>query len=54
MTTKKGKAQATGEGNFSCKVCQQKKPVIELRMCTDVFPPLLMCRECERTFYLKR
>jgi hypothetical protein len=53
MATKKksdataGKA-AEGTVSFNCKVCNQPKPLSEMRVLTRFFPLQIVCKDCEK------
>ena len=55
MATKKksdataGKGTAAGTVHFNCKVCNQSKPLNEMRVLTRFFPLQIVCRDCEKT-----
>lgn len=36
------------EAFFTCKMCNEKKPVKDMRLSFRYYPPLAMCRECEK------
>ena len=33
---------------FKCKVCESSKPLDEMVVVTRFFPPVVVCRDCER------
>ncbi|MBI4186152.1 MAG: hypothetical protein HY530_01430 [Chloroflexi bacterium] len=33
---------------FTCRFCGQARQLDEMRMLTRFFPPLVVCRECEK------
>lgn len=55
MATKKksdataGNGAAEGSVRFNCKVCNQSKPLSEMRVLTRFFPQQIVCRDCEKT-----
>ncbi|MBI2830506.1 MAG: hypothetical protein HYX81_05030 [Chloroflexi bacterium] len=42
--TKPGK-----EVTFKCKFCGAEKPLTEMQVVTRYFPPVVLCKECEKT-----
>jgi len=55
MTTEAGKkdedkseAKGTQEITFKCKFCERSKPLSEMVVLTRFFPPVVVCRDCER------
>ncbi len=46
--SKKPETQESKETTFRCRVCDQPKPVDEMMMVTRFFPPLIVCRKCEK------
>ena len=38
----------TKEITFKCKFCEITKPLGEMRVLTRFFPPIVLCRDCEK------
>ena len=36
------------ETTFKCKFCESLKPIDEMVILTEYFPPTIACRDCER------
>jgi hypothetical protein len=34
---------------FKCKVCGTDKPIEEMKVFTRYFPPMVMCKDCQKT-----
>ena len=34
---------------FKCKVCGSEKPIEEMKVYTKYFPPMVLCKDCEKT-----
>jgi len=41
-------AKETREISFRCKFCGKTKPLGEIRTLTRFFPPIVVCRDCEK------
>jgi len=54
MTTKKpetkeqSNSDKTKEITFKCKYCGENKPLDDMRRLTRFFPPVVVCRDCEK------
>ncbi len=46
--TKKGQQPKVKETTFKCKFCGESKPLEEIVVLTRFFPPLIVCRDCEK------
>ena len=45
----KPETEKTREINFKCKLCGQSKPFSEMVVLNRFFPPLVACRDCEKS-----
>ena len=34
---------------FRCRVCGNDKPIEEMKVLTKYFPPMVLCKDCEKT-----
>ena len=34
---------------FTCKFCEQSKPLTEMAVLTRFFPPVVVCKDCEKS-----
>jgi len=46
-TAEKPAAEAGTDITFQCRVCGQIKPFAEMRVISRLFPPLVVCQDCE-------
>ena len=53
MTAEKKKKVAlkTKEITFNCKFCEQSKPLTEMVVLTRFFPPVVVCKDCEKSSF---
>ncbi len=47
--TKKKVASKTKGTTFTCKYCKKSKPLTEMVVLARFFPPLVACKDCEKT-----
>jgi len=47
-TEKKNGESKDRELTFKCKFCEKSKPINDMIVMTKFFPPVVLCRECER------
>lgn len=41
----------TKEITFNCKFCEQSKPLTEMVVLTRFFPPVVVCKDCEKSSF---
>jgi len=49
--TKKKEPEAPSQPDvitFRCRACEESKPLDEMVLVTRFFPPIAVCRDCER------
>ncbi len=44
----KAKTREPKEITFRCQSCDRHKPISEMRVINRFFPPMVVCRECEK------
>ncbi len=44
----KGEEPKAKEVTFKCKFCERSKPLNEMEVLTRFFPPVVVCRDCEK------
>ena len=43
------KAKEAKTVSFTCKFCEKVKPLDEMTVTNLYFPPIILCRDCEKT-----
>ena len=44
----KTKAKRSEEVTFKCRFCERARPLDEMVVLTKYFPPVVLCRDCEK------
>jgi len=44
----KGEGSKAKKVTFKCKACERSKPLDEMVVLTRFFPPIVVCRDCEK------
>lgn len=42
------KAKKTKKVTFKCRFCERDRPLDEMMVLTKYFPPVVLCRDCEK------
>ena len=48
MNKEESAAKETREITFKCRFCERSKPIDEMVVLTRFFPPIVVCRDCEK------
>jgi predicted SprT family Zn-dependent metalloprotease len=44
----KAKKQKSEEVTFKCRLCEEQKPISEMKIITRFRPVIVVCRDCEK------
>ena len=44
----KAKKQETAEITFKCRLCEEQKPISEMKIITRFRPVMVVCQDCEK------
>lgn len=45
----KARKDQPAEVTFKCRLCEQERPISEMKLITRFRPVVVVCRECEKT-----